>query len=367
MALLDEIEPPSTEDKKTKIFINLFSKSKNHFQKFCEKISGATNFVEKTKKCLVFFANENKYIKILLGKTAKSNMVSYAVIFVITGVVISTNFLVSEKEYALASLEIAEPEKEASVSAEADKFTPLIKDDKSAVEKVQVISTDAFSDVKTTVSTQITEREEPLPNNSSSAVAYTVRPGDTLTTLGWKFGVKVATIKYVNDLNDADSIKPGQQLKISQRGYEVSASAIAKKAQEKEKARLAAANRSTTYRDSSSSRSGGKPVVNYQPGSRNNSYPYGYCTYYVATKRAVGSNWGNAKNWLNSARSAGYSTGSAPAVGAIGVTSESWWGHVTYVEAVDGDSVTISEMNYAGWGVVNRRTVSASHFRGFIY
>jgi surface antigen len=78
---------------------------------------------------------------------------------------------------------------------------------------------------------------------------------------------------------------------------------------------------------------------------------------------------GNAKNWLNSARGDGMSTGSTPAVGAIMVSSESWWGHVAYVESVNGDSFTISEMNYAGWGVVDRRTVSveSGEVRGFIY
>jgi len=87
-------------------------------------------------------------------------------------------------------------------------------------------------------------------------------------------------------------------------------------------------------------------------------FPYGYCTWYVASKRYVP--WsGNANQWLWNARAMGYATGRTPQVGAIMVTNESWWGHVAYVEAVHGNSVTISEMNYAGWGRVNYRTLSA--------
>ena len=89
-----------------------------------------------------------------------------------------------------------------------------------------------------------------------------------------------------------------------------------------------------------------------------NRFPYGYCTYWVASKRYVP--WsGNANQWLYNARSMGYSTGRTPQVGAIMVTNESWWGHVAYVEAVHGNSATISEMNYSGWGRVNHRTLSA--------
>jgi surface antigen len=44
-------------------------------------------------------------------------------------------------------------------------------------------------------------------------------------------------------------------------------------------------------------------------------------------------------------------------------------GHVAYVEQVSGGTITISEMNYRGWGVVDRRTLSAygGVVRGYIY
>lgn len=104
-------------------------------------------------------------------------------------------------------------------------------------------------------------------------------------------------------------------------------------------------------------------------GYANHFFPYGYCTYYVSTRRNV--TWsGNAITWLGNARAQGYPTGNTATVGAIMVTSEGGYtGHVAYVEGVDGDNVTISEMNYKGWGVISSRTISASSgfIRGYIY
>lgn len=98
-----------------------------------------------------------------------------------------------------------------------------------------------------------------------------------------------------------------------------------------------------------------------------NAYGYGYCTWYVKNKRPdIGSYWGDAKNWYNSAISAGYSTGSSPKVGAIGVSFGGEFGHVIYVEAVNASTVTISEMNYTGWNVMSTREVLPSEF-SYIY
>jgi surface antigen len=65
----------------------------------------------------------------------------------------------------------------------------------------------------------------------------------------------------------------------------------------------------------------------------------------------------------------GYATGKAPRVGAIMVSSESWWGHVGVVESVSGNTFTISEMNYKGFAKKSYRTVSSNSrlIKGFIY
>lgn len=100
-----------------------------------------------------------------------------------------------------------------------------------------------------------------------------------------------------------------------------------------------------------------------------NRFPFGYCTYYVAQRRPIP--WsGNAITWLSGARSYGFATGDIPQVGAIVVTSEGGSaGHVAYIDAVNGDQITISEMNYRGFGVISSRTISSSYgaIKGYIY
>lgn len=91
-----------------------------------------------------------------------------------------------------------------------------------------------------------------------------------------------------------------------------------------------------------------------------NTYAYGWCTWYVKSRKPnIPNNWGNAYSWVGSAQAAGYATGATPVAGAIGAVDN----HVVYVESVSGGNVTISEMAYAGGvGVVHYRTVPASSF-----
>ena len=109
------------------------------------------------------------------------------------------------------------------------------------------------------------------------------------------------------------------------------------------------------------------PVAAFRGSVSANTYDYGYCTWYVKNKRPdIGGYWGDANKWLGSAIAAGYTTGSTPVPGAIAVSGESQWGHVAYVESVGNGTVTVSEMNYKGWGIVSTRTVSSSFFT-YIY
>jgi surface antigen len=104
------------------------------------------------------------------------------------------------------------------------------------------------------------------------------------------------------------------------------------------------------------------------PGAWPNHFAFGYCTWYVATRRYVP--WfGNAIEWWPNAAAYGYPEGQTPRVGAIMVTRESGFGHVAYVESVNGSSWTVSEMNFAGWDIVDRRTLSPGQAPvvGFIY
>jgi len=53
--------------------------------------------------------------------------------------------------------------------------------------------------------------------------------------------------------------------------------------------------------------------------------------------------WGNAVNWWNNAKNAGYATGSTPKAGAVAVWSGDTYGHVAYVTSGSGNTFTVNE------------------------
>lgn len=99
-------------------------------------------------------------------------------------------------------------------------------------------------------------------------------------------------------------------------------------------------------------------------GSAGNRYYAGYCTWYAKERRAdLPNNLGNAETWASRAATQGYATGSTPRPGAVGQQGN----HVVYVESVNPDgSAVVSDMNYAGRGVVTTRTVPAGSHQ-YIY
>jgi len=254
----------------------------------------------------------------------------------------NVEYVPSEEVMDLSPVEIA------NVVNNVSSYVPNVQQD--SIEVMLVMQNQNYLGKPIITETAQTQMPQAAPDNRQTTVGYTVQAGDTLSTIGWIYGLKIATIKYTNNL-ESDIIRPGQILKLPP--GDVSPSVI-KKALAASAAEKKVASAKT---------------VNRAPGSRNNAYPYGWCTYYVASRRYVPGGWGNAGSWLASARASGYATGSAPAVGAIVVTSESWVGHVAYVEGISGSSIVISEMNYRGWGIVNRRALSAygGVVRGYIY
>jgi surface antigen len=99
-----------------------------------------------------------------------------------------------------------------------------------------------------------------------------------------------------------------------------------------------------------------------------NTFVAGQCTWYVANLRNIP--WtGNAIEWWPNARKAGFAEGPTPQVGAVMVTRESGYGHVSLVQSVNGDSWTVTEMNYHGPFQVSSRTLRPGQAPvvGFIY
>jgi hypothetical protein len=87
-------------------------------------------------------------------------------------------------------------------------------------------------------------------------------------------------------------------------------------------------------------------------------FEWGNCTWWVAQRRAV--TWlGNGGEWYANAKAQGYAVGNLPLPGSIlvrGSSAYNGYGHVAYVESVDGTQFTVSEMNVSGLGQLTTRT-----------
>ena len=74
------------------------------------------------------------------------------------------------------------------------------------------------------------------------------------------------------------------------------------------------------------------------------------CVSYVGWKAyeyyGVYASWGNAYSWDDVARYYGYRVDNTPSEGSIGQTDSGYWGHVFWVESVNGDgSINVTEYN----------------------
>lgn len=204
---------------------------------------------------------------------------------------------------------------------------------------------------------------------------HTIVKGETLATIASSYNVYVSDILKLNGIKpeEAARVKVGQVVRVPAEAGEQdltwlqAANEARLRAQEEvRRARLAAGPSTALTRGAK----GGSIAVLGRQTRGSNTYPFGWCTYWVAAKRYVPPRWGNAKHWLNSARAAGWATGSEARAGAIVVTTDnSFYGHVAYVESVEGGSITVSEMNYVRWGVANTRTIPIGSpiIRGYIY
>ncbi len=190
-----------------------------------------------------------------------------------------------------------------------------------------------------------------------NGIIYVVVSGDTPDTLATKFHASKDKIVAYNDA-EIGGLKIGERIIIPD-GSKTSAVA------------------SSRFSFSSGFAWGANAIY----GS--NGYDYGFCTWYVANRRAaigrpVPSNLGNAYSWYRIAQSAGLPTGFAPQVGAVAVNESG--NHVSIVEAVNSDgSFWVSEMNSrgqvsmtdstpaGGWGRVDYKLFTSVGNLKFIY
>lgn len=218
--------------------------------------------------------------------------------------------------------------------------------------------------------------------------AYVVKSGDTITSVAEKFNITTNTLRWANNLQNGQSLKAGQKLDIlpiSGVAYTVkqgdTPGGIASRYGSDAEQIISFNNAEVkgirpgqkiiipdgvlpSPTPTSRSLVASAPLTRFYYGG--NGYSYGYCTYYVAGRRSIPSNWGDARNWYYNAQLSGFSTGRQARPGAIAWTSAGYYGHVAYVEEVAGDQVLVSEMNYAGWNKLSYRWAPLSSFQ-YIY
>lgn len=285
----------------------------------------------------------------------------------------------SSADIAVSIAELARLEETTAVKNNADTVNSqleIVPADSQVVAKPQIVSTESRS--------------------ISDLIEYTVKEGDTVSSLAEQFGVSSNSIKWSNDLS-GDSVNAGDTLLIPPVNgivYTVKSGDTADKIADNYSSNAKAI---VAFNDAEISglKEGQKivipngevpaPVRRSVPSYNGfrfgtsavygyNGYVYGYCTWYAANKRAqtgrpIPANLGNASTWKVLAQRAGLGVGNTPQPGAVIWTPPSdYYGHVGYVEEVYGDgSVRISEMNYAGWNVVSYRVLTAQQAAYYSY
>lgn len=223
---------------------------------------------------------------------------------------------------------------------------------------------------------------------------YTVKSGDTVASVAAANNITADTVLLANNLRRGAALKPGQTLTlipVSGVLYTAVGGESLDAVTSKYKGDLGQVIAANSVDQDKPLAAGTKVVI---PGgtsqvasttatpavtgklrgagtpSFGNSFPWGWCTWWVANKRSIP--WsGNAGQWYGNARAMGYAVGKTPQAGAVYVSWENpYYGHVGYVESVNANgSFTISEMNYVGFGVVNTRTITpgTTSTIGFVY
>jgi surface antigen len=190
--------------------------------------------------------------------------------------------------------------------------------------------------------------------------SYTIQDGDTLSTIAEATDVSVDDLIAANGLSDENLIVAGENLTL-QAG--AAATVAATTSSESDDYSNASTSVSSTTASVSTASSVSYSHSDYS--SQGNTYPVGQCTYYVKSVAPwVGNYWGNGGDWAGSAAAAGFRVDSTPEAGAVAVFAPSAqytaYGHVAYVESVNGDgTITVSEGNYGG-KAYNVRTLSAA-------
>ncbi len=244
-----------------------------------------------------------------------------------------------------------------------------------------------------------------------AVITYKAKTGDTAQSVAGAHGISVQTLKWANNL-ESDSIEDGRELTVPpvdgvvytvQEGDTVQSLAERYKAPVERIVSFNDLEMQGVAKDMRIVIPGGvkpaepAPTPVPQPGrtsngqrtgsfsstaniararaSAGNAYAPGNCTWYAFERRAqlgrpIGSFWGNASTWAANGTAAGFAVNRTPAPGAIMQNGGGYagYGHVAIVETLNPDgSITVSEMNYAGFNVVSSRTIPAGQIGNYRY
>lgn len=286
----------------------------------------------------------------------------------------------SSTEIAVHVSRMSQLETAIAVTNQADSVSSrsaVASHDDAIVSKPQIVSTDTVS--------------------KQDIATHKVKDGDTLSSLAQKYGVSSDSIRWSNGLNTWSGLTVGADLLIPPINgivYTVESGDTPESLAEEYRAskqKIIAFNDAELEGLSVGENiviPGGEPPAPVQQSAPvpyygfafgssaqygYNGYVPGYCTYYVASRISIPTNWGDARNWAAGARATpGWTVSATPRAGAIAqTTAMSWLGHVALVEEVseDGSQIRYSDMNgLAGFGRVGSSGwVSASTYQAYIY
>lgn len=181
---------------------------------------------------------------------------------------------------------------------------------------------------------------------AGATVLVQVLPGETLSSFAARFRVSPGVVLNYNALTAATTLAPHTFLLMPS----------------------AVSPTSLPSTDFGPAQVGVPEVIPSTPATVD-PFPWGECTYWVASQRSIP--WsGNAINWWVNAQAYREPEGPVPVAGAIAVFDNGYDGHVAYVTKVlPNGSWEQSEMNVDGLGVVDTRTITPAlgYFVGFIY
>lgn len=201
-----------------------------------------------------------------------------------------------------------------------------------------------------------------------SGIVYTVKAGDSVESIASTYGSNVEEITIFNDL-ETKELSEGQKIFIKNGSLP-----------EKERPEYVApvvrrtytySTYSYTYLGDTAERQNIQVIgYNYYGGGQ----CVGYATWYrnvsgLSNLRPVDPKWGNARNWANAARNAGFVVDRTPEVNAVFQTPAGVYGHVGIVVGINDDgSIVVQEANYNYRpGRVTRATIPASAVGNFNY